>query len=254
MTTSLKEMLSPGYGPCSGVGDGAQLVDCEWWRPAFGCGSLQKVVDNARAAPAAENATEALAARPLLEKVARLGDVIGNQTVAQVQQLAEQASAWLQANPPGQPVAMEPRGCPMPGVCSCVEPTPPAPEPGEAGELVAWMRSMVTIAPAAQTGWAKRFLRVATLLQQFSAPAPVPAPVAPSAEHDLSKEAPLLWLLRNHLGSQSPVGRVIREYLGMGRFERMTEEQIEAADHWAQENWRRLRRQPPAPQPEDPQP
>jgi hypothetical protein len=37
------------------------------------------------------------------------------------------------------------------------------------------MRGQVTIAPAAQTQWAKRFLRIATLLQQLSAPAPVVA-------------------------------------------------------------------------------
>jgi hypothetical protein len=73
-------------------------------------------------APAPETLAEALAARPLLEKVSRLGDCIGQQTVAQVQQLAEQASAWLRDNPPGQPVAIEPRGCPTPGACSCVEP------------------------------------------------------------------------------------------------------------------------------------
>jgi hypothetical protein len=81
--------------------------------------------------PASEAPAEALAARPLLERVAQLGDVIGRQTVAQVQQLTEQAAVWLRENPPGQPVAIEPRGCPIPGACSCVEPTPPAPEPGE---------------------------------------------------------------------------------------------------------------------------
>jgi len=85
--------------------------------------------------PAPEPVGEPLAARPLLEKVARLGDCIGQQTVAQVQQLAEQASAWLRDNPPGKAVAIEPRGCPAPGACSCVEPTPPAPEVGEVGEL-----------------------------------------------------------------------------------------------------------------------
>jgi hypothetical protein len=57
--------------------------------------------------------------------------------------------------------------------------TPPAPEPGEAGELVEWIRSQVTIDPAAQTQWAKRFLRIATLLSQQAAPAPVVVPVAP---------------------------------------------------------------------------
>jgi len=80
-----------------------------------------------RLAPQPEPPAEALAARPLLEKVARLGDVIGQQTVAQVQQLAEQAAFWLRENPPGQPVAIEPRGCPTPGACTCVEPTLPLP-------------------------------------------------------------------------------------------------------------------------------
>jgi len=42
---------------------------------------------------------------------------------------------------------------------------------------VEWMRGQVTIAPAAQTQWAKRFLRIATLLSQLSAPAPVVVPV-----------------------------------------------------------------------------
>jgi hypothetical protein len=84
-------------------------------------------------APVPETPAETLAARPLLERVARLGDVIGQQTVAQVQQLANQAAVWLRENPPGRPVAIEPQGCPTPGACSCVEPTPPA---GEAGEAI----------------------------------------------------------------------------------------------------------------------
>jgi len=86
-------------------------------------------------APAPETPAEALAVRPLLERVAQLGDAIGRQTVAQVQQLANQAAVWLSENPPGQLVAIEPRGCPTPGACSCVEPTLQAPEPGEAKEL-----------------------------------------------------------------------------------------------------------------------
>jgi len=96
----------------------------------------QRIIDPAAApAPVPETPAEALAARPLLERVAKLGDVIGRQTVAQVQQLANQAAAWLRENPPGQPVAIEPRACPTPGACSCVEPTLQAPEPGEAKEL-----------------------------------------------------------------------------------------------------------------------
>jgi hypothetical protein len=86
-----------------------------WGRPA------------APPAPEVETLADALAARPLLEKVARLGDCIGQQGAGgKVQQLAGQAAAWLRGNPPGQPVAIEPRGCPAPGACSCVEPAPPA--------------------------------------------------------------------------------------------------------------------------------
>jgi hypothetical protein len=57
---------------------------------------------------------------------------------------------------------------------------PPAPEvgEGEVAELVEWMRGQVTIAPAAQTQWAKRFLRAATLLSQQAAPTPVPVAVS----------------------------------------------------------------------------
>jgi hypothetical protein len=100
--------------------DGLRAVLARWGRPAPPAPESGEV---------GETLAEALAARPLLEKVSRLGDCIGQLTVAQVQQLAEQASAWLRDNPPGQPVAIEPRGCPTPGACSCVEPTPPATAP-----------------------------------------------------------------------------------------------------------------------------
>jgi hypothetical protein len=56
----------------------------------------------------------------------------------------------------------------------------------------------------------------------------IPAPVT----HDLTNAAPLLWVLWNHLGGSSPIGQPIRQYLGMGQFERMTEEQIEAAKQY----------------------
>ena len=214
----------------------ARAILAKWGRPA--------------APPAPETPAEALAARPLLEQVAQLGDCIGANTVSQIMAISGRAADWLKENPPGQPVAIEPRGCPLPGACSCVEPTPPAPEPGEVEELVA----EIGVLPETELQEMLELNRAATLFQQLSAPAPVPAPVAPAAEHDPSNAAPLLWLLWNHLGSQSPVGQVIREYLRMGRFDRMTQEQIEAADHWSRENRRRLRQQPPAPQPEDPQP
>ncbi len=40
-------LLHPAYEPGDGSADGAQIVDGEWWQPAFGCDSLQIVVDNA---------------------------------------------------------------------------------------------------------------------------------------------------------------------------------------------------------------
>ena len=72
---------------------------------------------------------EILAARPLLEQVARLGDCIGANTVGKIMAISSRAAAWLEANPPGQPVAIEPRGCPTPGACSCLALATPPPEP-----------------------------------------------------------------------------------------------------------------------------
>jgi hypothetical protein len=76
--------------------------------------------------PVAEAPAEALAARPLLEQVAAMADCIGAHTVGQITAISDRAAAWLRENPPGQPVAIEPRGCPTPGACSCVEPAPVA--------------------------------------------------------------------------------------------------------------------------------
>jgi hypothetical protein len=67
---------------------------------------------------------------------------------------------------------------------------------------------------------------------------------APAAEGSV---APLLWVLWHHLGSSSPVGQPIREYLGMGRFQPMSEEQVEAAKGWSP-----AQPEPPAAQPEPP--
>ena len=74
---------------------------------------------------------EALAARLLLEQLARIGDRIGQNTVGEIMAISERAAAWLAENPPGQPVAIEPRGCPTPGACSCVEPPAPDPDPSD---------------------------------------------------------------------------------------------------------------------------
>ena len=56
-------LLHPAYELASADGqeniEGAQLVDCQWWHPQFGCDSLQFVVDNARQALAPDAAIPA---------------------------------------------------------------------------------------------------------------------------------------------------------------------------------------------------
>jgi hypothetical protein len=91
--------------------------------------------ENLAAPPSPEPPAEALAARPLLEQVAAMADRPAIPTVDEITVISDRAAAWLRDNPPGQPVAIEPHGCPTPGACSCVEPTPPAPVPREVGPL-----------------------------------------------------------------------------------------------------------------------
>jgi hypothetical protein len=115
---------------------------------------------------------EALAARPLLEQVARMGDRIGQHTVAEIMVISDRAAAWLRENPPGQPVAVEPRGCPMPGACACVEPAPPT--EGEVAELVEWLHDCANV--RMDEGYERpafKFARAATLLQHLQPPHPV---------------------------------------------------------------------------------
>ena len=90
-----------------------------------------KLVQELRDALEIESDADALATRPLLEQVAAMADCIGANTVGQITAISNRAAAWLRQNPPGQPVATEPRGCSTPKACSCVEPIPPATEPGE---------------------------------------------------------------------------------------------------------------------------
>jgi hypothetical protein len=123
-----------GRGVCDWVERGNSLMQDEARRTAR---AILAGRDCPATPPSPEAPGEALAARPLLEKVARLDSSAGT-TVAEVRQLAGQAAAWLGENPPGQPVAIEPRGCPTPGACSCVEPTPPAPQAGEVALAGNW--------------------------------------------------------------------------------------------------------------------
>ena len=113
----------------------------DWY---FRASDLLKQLAVVKAAPPPEPPTvmEALAARPLLEHVARLGDRIGANTVGEVMAISNRAAAWLEANPPGQPVAIEPRGCPLPGACSCVEPATPPPKPPSEKEIELFIESI----------------------------------------------------------------------------------------------------------------
>ena len=56
---------------------------------------------------------------------------------------------------------------------------PPAPEPGEVGELVKWLKTHAEDChELGRDDWAVQSIRAATLLQQQAAPAPVAVPVA----------------------------------------------------------------------------
>lgn len=135
------------------------------------------------AAPPAPDPREALAARPLLEAVARMADRIGQHTVGEITAISDRAAAWLAENPPGRPVAIEPRGCPTPGACSCVE--PPAPDhipavtkmvgEGEREELAQWLDTQAVYYEGLSPEGSAKACRAAALLRQ---PAPVPVPVA----------------------------------------------------------------------------
>ena len=130
-----------------------------------------------RGRPAPSSAAEALAARPLLEEVARLGTVIGTATVGRIIKLATSAETWLRDNPPGQPIAIEPRGCPAPGACGCVVPQPAPPAEGEVAELVAVLRSTADEDPDSARIDPQWLTRAADLLER-GRPAPAPIPVA----------------------------------------------------------------------------
>ena len=118
------------------------------------------------ALPSPEPPAEALAARPLLEQVAAMADCIGAQTVGQITAISNRAAAWLRENPPGQPVAIEPKGCPTPGACSCVEPASAAPGSGDVGEaagIAEWLNKRGQMADLGVKDW---YFRAATLLQR----------------------------------------------------------------------------------------
>jgi hypothetical protein len=60
-------------------------------------------------------------------------------------------------------------------------PTPPVPEPGDVGELIAWLHDhALNCRELGRNDWAAQVTSAADLLQQLSAPAPTVVPVAVS--------------------------------------------------------------------------
>jgi hypothetical protein len=108
--TTLASLLHPAYELATDSGeeiaDGAQLVDCQWWHPQFGCDSLQYVVDNARQALAPDVAIPA----------EQWTDIDGP------------VLWWMLPVMDGeQPWAGTPKDCDWPGYHTHFTPLPPAP-------------------------------------------------------------------------------------------------------------------------------
>jgi hypothetical protein len=135
--------------------------------------------------PAPETPAEALAVCPLLEKVAAMASHIGAHTVGEIAAISSRAEAWLRDNPPGQPVAIEPRGCPTPGACSCVGPTSQAPEDLATDQLMAANLSALLIKECGlhSPGSSAHALlqRAAAMLVNYGLPARPATPPAPQA-------------------------------------------------------------------------
>ena len=144
------------------------------------------------AAPPAPDPHKALAARPLLEVVARMADRIGQHTVGEITAISDRAAAWLAENPPGQPVAIEPRGCPTPGACSCVE--PPAPEADAALSLAAIIRSVDGSHSLGAAALADAILSHPNAASVLQPPAPDHIPGATEMVADGEREELAQWL------------------------------------------------------------
>ena len=74
-----------------------------------------------------------------------------------------------------------------------MEGSTPQPADGEVAELVAWMRNQVTVHEVAQTQWAKRFVRAASLLERLSPPQPVPVSERLPGAEDCDAEGRCWW-------------------------------------------------------------
>jgi hypothetical protein len=142
-------------------------------------------LDRSRRAPVPP--AEALAARPLLEHILSRLEMAG-----MLPDVQARINGWLQDNRPGQPVAVEPRGCPMPGACACVEPAPPT--EGEVAELVEWLHNCANV--RMDEGYERpafKFARAAALLQHHQPPQPVPVSERLPEPEDCDAEGRCWW-------------------------------------------------------------
>ena len=88
-----------------------------------------------------------------------------------------------------------------------LEGSTPQPADGEVAELVAWMKNQATVHEVAQTQWAKRFVRAASLLERLSPPQPVPVSEPPRPE-DCDAEGRCWWLIEPYPRPVGPSGKL----------------------------------------------
>jgi hypothetical protein len=113
---------------------------------------------NPATSPAPETPAEALAVRPLLEKVAAMANNIGAHTVGEIAAISSRAEAWLRDNPPG--------------ARSCVESASPARVPGDVATVAQWLQDHAPeCRELGRNDWAEQSIRAAVLIQRMAFPA-----------------------------------------------------------------------------------
>jgi hypothetical protein len=119
---------------------------------------------------------------------------------------------------------------PIPGTVELADPTPEAaPVADNGGPQTVHACALDMVNTLAKLGVSAESLL--TLRRAIREPMGQPTPKP--ATHCPTDAASLLWILWNHQGSRSPEGQAIRKYLGIGRFDRMTADQVEAAKNYA---------------------
>ncbi len=114
--------------------------------------------ENPATPSAPETPAEALAVRPLLEKVAAMANNIGAHTVNEIAAISSRAEAWLRDNPPG--------------ARSCVESATPARVPGDVATVAQWLQDhALECRKLGRNDWAEQSIRAAVLIQRLAFPA-----------------------------------------------------------------------------------